>query len=62
LAKVELRKGRRLQPGPAGVVVMATCQENDGKLNIITLGMYMSISINPPLVCIGVAPGGTAIS
>ena len=39
MAKVELRKGRRLQPGPAGVVVMATCQGNDGKPNIITLAI-----------------------
>ena len=56
LAKIELNEGRRLQPGPAGVVVMATCQSDDGKPNIITLGMYMPISIRPPLVCIGVAP------
>jgi flavin reductase (DIM6/NTAB) family NADH-FMN oxidoreductase RutF len=35
---------------------MATCQGDDGKPNIITLGMYMPISIRPPLVCIGVAP------
>jgi len=51
-----LSKGRRLQPGPAGNVVMATCMGEDGKPNIITLGMYMPISLNPPLVCIGVAP------
>ncbi|NQT09459.1 flavin reductase family protein, partial [Candidatus Bathyarchaeota archaeon] len=54
--KKELPKGRRLQPGPAGNVVMATVVGNDGKPNIITLGMYMPISIDPPLVCIGVAP------
>ena len=35
---------------------MATVVGNDGKPNIITLGMYMPISVNPPLVCIGVAP------
>ncbi len=35
---------------------MATVVGNEGKPNIITLGMYMPISINPPLVCIGVAP------
>ncbi len=56
MAKIELGEGRRLQPGPAGVVVMATCQGDDGKPNIITLGMYMPISARPPLVCIGVAP------
>lgn len=54
--KKELPKGRRLQPGPAGSVVMATVVGDDGKPNIITLGMYMPISIDPPLVCIGVAP------
>jgi flavin reductase (DIM6/NTAB) family NADH-FMN oxidoreductase RutF len=54
--KIELPKHRRLQPGPAGNVVMATCVGRDGRSNIITLGMYMPISIDPPLVCIGVAP------
>lgn len=54
--KVELPLHRRLQPGPASVVVMATCSGRDGKPNIITLGMYMSISHDPPMVCIGVSP------
>ncbi len=54
--KVELPEGGRLQPGPAGNVVMATCAGRDGSPNIITLGMYMPISRRPPLVCIGVAP------
>jgi flavin reductase (DIM6/NTAB) family NADH-FMN oxidoreductase RutF len=54
--KRELPAGRRLQPGPAGNVVMATCIGGDGKPNIITLGMYMPISIKLPLICIGVAP------
>jgi len=54
--KRELSKGRRLQPGPAGNVVMATVVGDDGKPNIITLGMYMPISIDPPLVCIGIDP------
>ncbi|HUS78713.1 MAG TPA: flavin reductase family protein [Patescibacteria group bacterium] len=54
--KVELPEGGRLQPGPAGNVVMATCSGRDGRPNIITLGMYMPISRRPPLVCIGVAP------
>ncbi len=54
--KIELREGRRLQPGPAGVVVLATCQGLNTKPNIITLGMYMPISIRPPMVCIGVSP------
>jgi len=54
--KIELPENRRLQPGPAGVVVMATCVGEDDRANIITLGMYMPISIRPPMVCIGVAP------
>ena len=54
--KRELPLHRRLQPGPAGVVVMATCADREGRPNIITLGMYMPISTNPPMVCIGVAP------
>jgi flavin reductase (DIM6/NTAB) family NADH-FMN oxidoreductase RutF len=54
--KVELAEHRRLQPGPASVVVMATCVGKDGRPNIITLGMYMPISSRPPMVCIGVAP------
>lgn len=54
--KRELPENKRLQPGPASVVVMATCVGKEGKPNIITLGMYMSISIRPPMVCIGVAP------
>jgi flavin reductase (DIM6/NTAB) family NADH-FMN oxidoreductase RutF len=54
--KIELPVNRRLQPGPAGVVVMATCGASLEKSNIITLGMYMPISIRPPMVCIGVAP------
>ena len=54
--KIELPDHRRLQPGPAGVVVLATCIGDEGKPNIITLGMYMPISSRPPMVCIGVAP------
>lgn len=54
--KVELAERRRLQPGPASVVVMATCVGKEGRPNIITLGMCMPISSRPPMVCIGVAP------
>jgi len=54
--KVELPEHRRLQPGPASVVVIATCVGKEGGPNIITLGMYMPISSRPPMVCIGVAP------
>jgi flavin reductase (DIM6/NTAB) family NADH-FMN oxidoreductase RutF len=42
--------------GPAGVVVLATWVDSKGLANIITLGMYMVISLDPPLVCIGVSP------
>ena len=54
--KIEMLEGRLLQPGPASPVVMATCVDKQGKPNIITLGMYMSISHTPSQVCIGVAP------
>lgn len=54
--KVELPSDKFLQPGTAGVVVLATCVDERDEPNIITLGMYMPISINPPMVCIGVAP------
>ena len=54
--KKELPAHKWLQAGPASVVVMATCVGKEGRPNIITLGMYMSISFNPPQVCIGVAP------
>lgn len=54
--KRELSGSRVFQAGPASVVVMVTCVGGDGKPNIITLGMYMTISSRPPMVCIGVAP------
>lgn len=54
--KRELSKPRVLQAGPPSIVVMATCAGSDGKPNIITLGMYMPISFDPPLVCIGISP------
>lgn len=47
---------RALQVGPPTSVVLATCVDTDGKPNIITLGMYMPISHNPPLVTIGISP------
>jgi flavin reductase (DIM6/NTAB) family NADH-FMN oxidoreductase RutF len=56
MTKLELSENRRLQVGPAGNVVMATCCSKEGRPNIITLGMYMPISIRPPYVCIGIAP------
>ena len=51
--KIEMPEGRLLQPGPTSPVVMATCVDKQGNPNIITLGMYMSISHRPPQVCIG---------
>lgn len=53
--KRELRGGTVLQAGPPSVVVMATCVSREVPPNIITLGMYMPISFNPPQVCIGVS-------
>jgi flavin reductase (DIM6/NTAB) family NADH-FMN oxidoreductase RutF len=54
--KVALPLSTCFQAGPASVVVMATCINSEGRANIITLGMYMPISFDPPLVCIGVSP------
>jgi flavin reductase (DIM6/NTAB) family NADH-FMN oxidoreductase RutF len=56
MVKTELHKNQMLQAGPAGNVVLATCVDESGKENIITLGMYMPLSFNPPQVCIGVSP------
>jgi len=44
------------QGGPPSPVVLATCIDREGNSNIITLGMFMSISIDPYQVCIGVSP------
>ncbi|MFH0850897.1 MAG: flavin reductase family protein [Candidatus Bathyarchaeota archaeon] len=54
--KKSLPPGKFLQGGPPTSVVLATCVDEDGTPNIITLGMFMYISSKPPLVCIGVAP------
>lgn len=54
--KKSLPTGKFLQSGPPTAVVLATCVDTEGKPNIITLGMFMYISSNPPQVCIGVAP------
>ncbi|MCW4020996.1 MAG: flavin reductase family protein [Candidatus Bathyarchaeota archaeon] len=48
--------GQSIRVGPPISVVLATSVSPDGKPNIITLGMYMPISIRPPLITIGVAP------
>ncbi|MCD6263350.1 flavin reductase family protein [Candidatus Bathyarchaeota archaeon] len=44
------------QATPVVSVVLATCVDQRGRPNIITLRMYMPISFDPPLVCIGVSP------
>lgn len=54
--KVDVPLDRAMQVGPPTSVVLATCISADGKPNIITLGMYMPISSNPPLLTIGVSP------
>ena len=52
--KTILEKQKFLQGGPPSSVVLATCIDKEGKTNIITLGMFMYISQDPPLICIGV--------
>ena len=54
--KKSLPQGKVSQGGPPSPVVLATCVDSEGNSNIITLGMFMSISIDPSQVCIGVAP------
>lgn len=54
--KITLQANKLIQAGPTSPVVMVTCVDGENKANIITLGMYMSISHNPRLICIGVSP------
>ncbi len=54
--KTSLPKLRYSQAGPVAPVVLVTCVDSVGKPNIITLGMYMPISLGPPQVVIGVSP------
>jgi flavin reductase (DIM6/NTAB) family NADH-FMN oxidoreductase RutF len=54
--KKVLPEGKYMQAGPPTSVVLATCVDEEGKPNIITLGMFMYISHSPPQICIGVAP------
>src|SRR4030043_79034 len=54
--KKVLPRDRMSQAGPPSPVVLATCVDREGNPNIITLGMFMNVSIDPPMVCIGVAP------
>jgi len=54
--KVDVPLDQAMRVGPPTSVVLVTCISADGKPNIITLGMYMPISSNPPLLTIGVSP------
>jgi len=54
--KTSLPRLRYSQAGPIAPVVLVTCVDAVGKPNIITLGMYMPISHDPPQVVIGVSP------
>ena len=54
--KIRLPKERFSQAGPIAPVVLVTSIDENGKANIITLGMYMPISHDPQQVVIGVSP------
>ena len=54
--KKQLHAMKVFQAGPVSGIFMVTCIDRNNKANIITLGMYMPISIHPPYVCIGVSP------
>lgn len=56
MVKKTFASSKMLQAGPPSSVVMVTCIDSKGKPNIITLGMYMPISHDPSLICIGVSP------
>jgi flavin reductase (DIM6/NTAB) family NADH-FMN oxidoreductase RutF len=56
MTKVDVRLDKAMRVGPPTSVVLATCISKDGRPNIITLGMYMHISNEPPLLAIGVSP------
>ena len=56
IEKICVPLSKALDIGPPGSVVLVTCKSHNGKSNIITIGMYMSISRNPPLIAIGISP------
>jgi flavin reductase (DIM6/NTAB) family NADH-FMN oxidoreductase RutF len=56
IMKRSLPKNKFSQGGPPSSVVLATCIDRKENTNIITLGMFMSISIDPYQICIGVSP------
>jgi flavin reductase (DIM6/NTAB) family NADH-FMN oxidoreductase RutF len=53
--------GRRLKWwwafGPPSPIVLVTSKSKNGKSNIITVGMYMPVSYEPPLVAISLKKG-----
>jgi len=53
--KKQLEPMKLFQAGPVSGIFMVTCVDRKGKANIITLCMYMPISISPPYLCIGVS-------
>lgn len=56
MKKIDVESSKLLQVGPPSPVVLVTCISKDSTPNILTLGMYMTISSNPPLIAIGVSP------
>jgi flavin reductase (DIM6/NTAB) family NADH-FMN oxidoreductase RutF len=56
LTKVDVKLDSALRVGPPTSVVLVTCISGKGRPNILTLGMYMHISNEPPLLAIGVSP------
>lgn len=54
--KVSYPSGYYVRFSPPSPVVLVTCISRDGRANIITIGMYMPISFDPPLLAIGVSP------
>ncbi len=54
--KTSLPREKYSQAGPISPVVLVTSVDENGRPNIITLGMYMPISHDPPQVVIGVSP------
>ena len=56
MGKVSYPSGYYVRFSPPSSVVLVTCISRDGRANIITIGMYMPISFDPPLLAIGVSP------
>jgi flavin reductase (DIM6/NTAB) family NADH-FMN oxidoreductase RutF len=54
--KIDVPLNQSLLVGPPTNVILVTCVSAENKPNIITIGMYMPISHNPPLITIGISP------